>query len=359
MKRLLTALLALTMCVSFCFAAQAAPARDMQLMQVEIDPGMRLLTETVLGAAVFTDVRGLEENLAPVPALAEASLALGLFNLSLPREGEDVPGGTASVSAGEARALYALLFAAGEYTLPEAGSVSGVTVQGDQMVIDFKALQESPMIGAHIYSVALTGDENDGEGADLKADLFAYYGDFSTDAQDLPEDALTWLCNAEISLVRSPDTAYGWRVKSFALSENYEDGALSDWQTAENDQAEYSVNIPSIMGVASDDPMHLLWQTADGSASIRIDVEALAGMDAQQVLSAFRSANPGREIVEQPEFSVYSSLGEGDYQLWVIDGGVENMYHLTMQFPPQRQAEYALYSEFIRNSMIVWGISNG
>ena len=32
---------------------------------------------------------------------------------------------------------------------------------------------------------------------------------------------------------------------------------------------------------------------------------------------------------------------------------------LTMVFPPERQAEYALYCEFIRNSMIVWGIANG
>ena len=117
--------------------------------------------------------------------------------------------------------------------------------------------------------------------------------------------------------------------------------------------------MPATMGLAADDPMHLLWQTADGSASIRIDVEALAGRDAHQALSAFRAEHEGREIVEQPEFSVYYSLGEGDYQLWIIETGMDSLYHLSMQFPPQRQAEYALYSEFIRNSMIVWGISNG
>jgi len=361
MKRCLMLLLALVTGVSFCFAAQAAPARDMQAIQVEIDPGMRLLTETVLGAAVFTDIRGLEENLGPAPALAEAALSLGLYNLSLPSAGENAQAGGARLPMPTARALYDTLFASGDFAHAEAAPVSGVTVEGDEVAFDLSVWQEYPMIGAYIYSAALSGDESDpaGEGAELKADLYTYYGDFGTDAQDLPEDGLTWLCNAEISLQRAPETAYGWRVKGFALSDDYEDGALSDWQAVENEQAEYSVNMPATMGLAADDPMHLLWQTADGSASIRIDVEALAGRDAHQALSAFRAEHEGREIVEQPEFSVYYSLGEGDYQLWIIETGMDSLYHLSMQFPPQRQAEYALYSEFIRNSMIVWGISNG
>ncbi len=181
----------------------------------------------------------------------------------------------------------------------------------------------------------------------------------SADAADLPEDALTWLCNAEIALERVPETAYGYRVRRFVLSEAYEDGMLSDWQPVENAAYEYSVNVPSIMGLAQDDPAHMVFQTADGSASLRIDAEALNGRGADQVLSGFLAANPERQLVREEAFTRYYSTGEGDYQLWVISNALDLYYHVTLQFPPERQAEYTLYSEFIRNSLIAWGISNG
>lgn len=360
MKRLLSALLALCLTLACC-AAQAAPARDMQPVQVEIDPGMRMLVETVLGAAVYTDIRGLEENMAPSPALAEAALAMGLYNLSLPHEGGAAAQGAAKLSNAEAGPLVALLFAAGDYAIPQAASVSGVTVKDGALEIDLAALQAAPMVGAYIYAAAVTEGEDDvgAERVDLAADLYAYYGDFGMEALDLPEDALTWLCNAEISLERAPDTAYGWKVRGYALSDAYEDGTLADWQAVDNDAAQYSVNVPSALGLAEDDPMHLTWQSAEGGVTLRIDVEALDGRSAQQVLAAYQAENPEREIVRQEEFCMYYTLGEGDYRLWVISEGLGEMYCVSMQFPARRQAEYALYSEFIRNSMIVWGISNG
>ena len=363
MKRWTAVILALCVCLSLA-SAQAAPARDMRQADVEIDPGMRMLAETVLGAAVFTGVQGLEENMAPAPSLAEAAFALGLYNLSLPHDGGDLMDSQAVLPGEEARAMYALLFCTGEYALPAQASVAGVTVSDGQLVFDLTALQTAPMVGVHIYSARL--EEAPGQDADteqgtveLAADLYSYYGDFSTDALDVPEDALTWLCNAEIALEKAPDTAYGYRVKRFALSDQYEDGMLSDWNTVENAVCEYSVNLPSILGLAEDDPAHMVWQTADGSATLRIDTESVDGRTADQVLSAFEAAHPGREIVRQEEFCCYDSTGEGDWQLWVISGDLDMLYHVSMQFPAERQAEYTLYSEFIRNSMIAWGISNG
>ena len=357
MKRLLSVLLAV--CVLLSLTAAQAANRDMRQVDAEIDPGMRMLTETVLGASVFTGTRSLEENMQPAPALIESAFAMGMYNLSLPHDGEDLLDNHAVVSAEEAESLYGLLFAAGRFSMPAFASVSGVSVQNGAYEIDLKALQDAPMIGVYIYAVETDEADADELTVDLTADLYSYYGDFSTDAADLPEDALTWLCNAEIALEKAPETAYGYRVKRFALSETYEDGMLSDWQPIENTAYEYSVNVPSIMGLAQDDPAHMVFQTADGSASLRIDAEPLNGRSADQVLSAFTAANPQRQLVREEEFTRYYSTGEGDYQLWVISDAIDVFYHVTLQFPPERQAEYTLYSEFIRNSMIAWGISNG
>lgn len=358
MKRLLSFLLA--SCLLLSLPAAQAANRDMRQVNAEIDPGMKMLVETVLGAAVFTGTRGLEENMQPAPALVEAAFAMGLYNLSLPHGGEDLLDNRAAVPAEEAAQLYGLLFASGSFSMPAAASVSGVSVRGGGFDIDLTALQNAPMIGAYIYAVdAEEADDSGPTEVDVAADLYSYYGDFSADAADLPEDALTWLCNAEIALERAPETAYGYRVRRFVLSEAYEDGMLSDWQPVENAAYEYSVNVPSIMGLAQDDPAHMVFQTADGSASLRIDAEALNGRGADQVLSGFLAANPERQLVREEAFTRYYSTGEGNYQLWVISNALDLYYHVTLQFPPERQAEYTLYSEFIRNSLIAWGISNG
>lgn len=355
MKRIAALLLALCMVLSLS-AAQAAPVRDMRRTETEISAGMKMLTETVLGAAVFTGTRSLEENASPSSALAETALVLGLYNLSLPHDGQDLMDNRVSVPAQEANALYHLLFASGEYQASAAPSVSGVSVSAQGLEIDLNVLRDAPMTGVYIYSAL---QEADGEAVRLAADLYAYYGDFSTDAQDVPEEALTWLYNADIVLGKAPDTAYGYRVKQFTLSDLYGAGVLADWQTYENAACEYSVNVPAVFSLVQDDPEHPVWRTADGSAGMTVAREGLDGRTAAQVLDAFQAANPGREVIREEELGLYYSAAPGDYQLWVILEGHEYAYHVSMQFPAERQAEYTLYSEFIRNSLIVWGISNG
>lgn len=358
MKRI--AALLLTVCVFFSLtAAQAAPTRDMGRVEAEITPGMRLLTETVLGAAVFTGARGLEEGMAPSPALAEAAIALGLYNLSLPHDGGDLLDNVAEIGGGEAGALCGLLFTAGTYTLPAAASVSGVTRTADGLRVDLRALQDAPMIGAYIHAVRVEDGDAENGTVELEADLYSYYGDFSTDAQDVPEDALTWLCGAEIALDVAPETPYGYRVKRFALTDRFEDGMLADWQAAENAVCEYSLNVPSILGLASDDPYHMVWQAADGSTSLRIDTESLGGRSAAQALADYQAAHPQTQIVWEEEYCRYYAVEEGEYHLWLISPDLPDLYHVSLVFPREKQAEYTLYCEFIRNSLIAWGISNG
>lgn len=353
MKRIFAWFLAFSLALA-AVPACAAPTRDPVRQDVVIEPGMQMLAETVLGAAVFTGTAGLEENAAPSQALVEAAFALGLYNLSLPHDGGDLMDGRPTMTAEETQADYPLLFVSGAYSLPASAAMAGVSRTQAGMTFDLTQLEDAPKIGVYLYSVSVSG----GERVEVAADLFTYYGDMGAEAEELPEDALTWLCHADMTLLRAPETAYGYRVISFGLSERYEAGMLDEWQTVENAACEYSVNLPPIFGLADDTAAHMLWQTADGSAMIRIDVEEkTAGIT--QLLQSWQGSHPGRSVSRELDFDTYYSRGDSDYQLWTTSDELNTVYHVTLQFPAERQDEYALYSEFIRNSLIVWGISNG
>ena len=365
-KRLCCLLLIAVFCLtSFACTALAAPSRDIVRADRDIDPGMRMLLETVLGAAVYTGVSGVEENMTPPAALIEEAFALGLFSLSLPHDGQDVMQNTPHLSGGEMQKLYSLLFASGAYALPEQASAEGITRDGDGLTFDLTGFDHVPRVGVHVYSVAVNeGPEDDGmdtevEQVELLADLCTYYGDSGSDVTELPEEELTWLCHGEIVVDTAPDTAYGYRIRHFALSAPYEDGMTSEWQEIENTVCEYSVNLPSIFGLAQEDPAHMIWQTSDGSAEVRIDVESTQGQKADALLAQWLQTHGNREIVNRSEFDFYYSMGEGVFDLWQIHEDLPEYYHLTMVFPEERQDEYGLYSEFIRNSLVAWRISNG
>ena len=67
------------------------------------------------------------------------------------------------------------------------------------------------------------------------------WAESSTARENLPEDALTWLCNAQVMLEYSPDEAQHYTVCAFSLSDAYLDGMIYEWQAVENTEYEYSV----------------------------------------------------------------------------------------------------------------------
>lgn len=342
--------LVLTICL-LTPAALAAPTRDPQLQEMTVDLGLQTLVEMVLGAAALGDVPGLEENLAPSQILMESLLALGLMNGALQNDAEN---GKAVLSQETAAAFYDTIFAAGEYAPIEESAFPGLSIADGQLYFDLNALSSNPLIGAHIYSTAY-----DGEQVTVLCDLYAYYDTYAQQAEVLPENALRWLCHGEITLQYIPEAAYGYLVNSFILSPAYQDGMLSDWQAVENMEFEYSVNLPGILGLAEDAPGHMAWQSADGTVNVMINVDEDNQMSYDEILSRFMLNNPGQTVTEQRDFSQFYAVGEGVYSLLIIPDGLPWAYTLTITFPAERQAEFTLYAEFIRNSMIVWGLSNG
>ena len=59
------------------------------------------------------------------------------------------------------------------------------------------------------------------------------------------------------------------------------------------------------------------------------------------------------------DFSLFTAVGDGQYELHLIPEGISWHYTLTLSFPPERQAEFTLYAEFICNSLTAWGAANG
>ena len=349
-KRLIALVLSLMLLGS---SALAAPARDAQLEEMTIDRGLQTLVEMVLGAAALGDVAGLEENLPPSQRLLESALSLGIYSGNLPgAEGKQQ--GVVKISHEDAAACAAMLFAQDDYTPLQASDFPGLTADKNGLAFDLSVQGANPLIGAHIYSTAF-----DGERVEVKCDLYAHYDSFLQSAQVLPEDALRWLCHGDITLRYAPESAFGYLVESFILSPAYLDGRLSDWQAVENTEFEYSVNIPAILGLAEDAPGHMAWQTADGLVNLSVDVHQEEAPSYEETLSRFMMNNPGLTVTEQREFSQFYAVGEGIYSLLIVSEWLPWSYTLTLTFPAERQAEFTLYAEFIRNSMIVWGLSNG
>ena len=336
-------------------SAQAAPSRDTLFMEVEVEPGMDLLLQTVLGGAVLSGVSGLEEDTAAPAALADVAMLLGIYNYSLSATVNEEFEEDSFLSWEEVDADYRLMFASGAYDRENSGDIAGISPGDEGLFFDSTVLYDRDIPGVYVYSAVVTENGD----IELMADLYICTGDFGMDLDELPEDGMAWLCNAEATLRPVSEGAYGYQVRSFSLSETYQAGALSEWNEIENAQCEYSVNLPNTLGLAQDTPAHQVWQTADGGAEVRIDVEDRGQKSVEELLADWLAAHPGSTIVNQEEFGTYYVLEEGNFNLWMGNNDVPSIYHLTMVFPPERQAEYALYCEFIRNSMIVWGIANG
>ena len=280
MKKCVAWLLSLCLLLTGAAPALAAPLRDAQAMELTVDLGMTSLLEMVLGAAVNRDVDSLPAGEAPSQALMEGVLTLGLYQLALPYSGNELFQGAATLSQTEIAEMYGDIFTSGAYAEITAPTCPCITAEKGALRFDLSSLKENPVVGVSVYSTRF-----DGTDADVLCDLYLYYGEMGQSAEALPEDALTWLCQARVSLRSAPETLYGYTVNGFSLSPTYQDGMLADWQENVNEEYGYSFNLPSIMGLAQEDAAHRVWQTADGAASLSNLGSDVAGIAAKKNLS--------------------------------------------------------------------------
>ena len=353
MKKLLAALLCLCLCCA-AVPALAAPARDIQAMDVMLDDNLLNLVN-ILAAAIPEECFGgagctvLAEGEEPGSLLVEQALTAAVLYTQP----------TTVMTREEADNLYHQLFTYGEFDVVEkAESLTFLTLTEDGVETDPEIITQQGGAGAWVYSAAFDGDD-----VTLKCDVFyldyADFGGYQTlEVAELPENDLTWAYGAEMSLRSDPEKVFGYTLNSMTITPVYADGNLSRWQDVENTEYEYSVKIPSILGLADDDAAHMSWQTGDGNAALTIDVDE-ESLDFDTALTQFMEAHPGLVVDQARAFGYFCAWGKTCFFLVYADEALNWNYTVTLRFPADRQAEYALYAEFIRNSMIVWGLSNG
>lgn len=338
---------------------QAAPAREMQALEMTVEDGMRTLAAIVACAIpeeLFGDgVNGAEQVIlaadhAPYPDLtAQALWAAAL----LARQ-------TEQLSLEEARTLYSQIFTSGEFDLtPETESPFLTVTDAGIKIHDVSSLNCG---GTHIYSV-----EFDGTDVLVKCDLYFCEGadPLMDDVETLPEETVAWTNSLTMSLRCAPETEFGYTLNSAVLSPSYQAGELALWKEEENTEYEYSLQVPSCLGLADDDPANKAWQSADGTATLTIAAreKTASGTGPQQayddLVKRNREENLGLSVVLDPDFCRVYAVGEGIFLMRVASENLTWDYDVTLTFPVERQDEYELYAEFIRNSLIMWGISNG
>ena len=368
---------ALALCLAFsCASGLAAPTRDLKALEVTMDEKLLTLTELTVNAAILQGMpvepggtlrfSGLEKGETPSDSLVACVMAWGVTHGALPYAREIAPEEeTVPLRVPAAQMLYDRVFTSDSYAFPEnqtADEIAAVKARykyrtwyaGSELNVKFAGKQEGPNYGVYIYSA-----EFDGTDVTLLCDVFATTGeDFHQAAEDVPEEALTWMYNAEISLRYAPEKPFGYTVNGFSFSPAYQDGALSQWVYVENTGYEYSVNLPTLLQAVSAKPDCRSWQNTDGSVTLTIEARE-GGASFDDALAKFLLAHPAAQVTQERMFSSFYCLAEGSFTLVFASEDLSWTYELTMTFPPEKQAEYSLYAEIIRNSLSVWGISNG
>lgn len=349
-------LLALVLCLSLLVSgtAFAAPTRDQQHSEITVTDTLQAFLDLVMGAAVLKGETSLKAGDAPSQRYVEGVFGVGLYSLVLPYEGDDIWENRAMLTEDELRALYGMVFASGEYSVPESSDCDCIMINDKDVAFDLSPLTEQPAVGAYVY-----GTTFDGSVATLQCDLFTHYGALSTSAADVPDDALTWYANATVTLKTDDQAPYGYLLTGFDIGAPYVDGMVSEWKAVEHEQLGLSITAPGIFGLAEMKDDSMVLQTADGSASITVcalDVEALAF---EQFLEEYTKENEDKVVRADRAFEQFTAQDEDEFNVYIIDETAGKVYQLFMEFPAGEKTEYSLYGEFIRNSFVVWNLANG
>ena len=338
------------LCLLLAFAAVpglAAPSRDAEAMEVTVDERLQALLEITARAYLGPAWADVLDGRTPDPESDQATAQRPWNAVAYAMERADQD----EMPLEDAKALIAEIYA--DAPRPEAGDPGALlTVEDGKALLNRDALENEFVLGVYPYSVSF-----DGETALLFADLYCTPSDAVGTMDELPEDMVIWLMRVAYELASAPEARYGFKVKGCSVSKPYLDGDLTAWFTAENTEYEYSVNLPSSFGLANGDAANRVWQTADGSASLTVQAQD-GGMALDEALSAFRKAHAGDVTVER-DFDFFYMVGDGCFYYVCASEMANWTYTLAMTFPRERQAEYELYAEFIKNSFSVWGLSNG
>ncbi len=354
-KKWAALLLALCLIVCAC-PGLAAPAREEQTIEITVDERLQRLL-FILCEAIPEECFGdtpqtvLSSSQAPGAELATQALWAACLLYE----------NTAHLTPGEADALYHQLFTNGSCPLEGSQNLYYLTADENGWAVNTDA-RPVGSCGARIYAAVF-----DGTDALVRCDVFDYQDQNDEgvllDAAELDEAWVDWSCQMELSLRFAPETEFGFTLNSLSVSPLFRDGYFAAWQeisepVTEDGENGFDVHLPESLAFVSRGPDGFLWQTEEGDASLRI-VPVRENVTYDEAFSRYLLAHPGQKPVQERLYDCFIFLAGGTCDMVFTGDRLPFTYTLTMTFPEERQAEYELYLNIIRNSFGIWGFSNG
>ena len=205
---------------------------------------------------------------------------------------------------------------------------------------------ENTYIGALVYNCA-----EDGGCYVAECDVYAEYGGDSL-PQLAPDDSVAWLCDATVAFKRDGD---GYALISCETGDYY---AFKRTEAVET--AAYTVSLPDLYAVHADDIYDYSCYDADGTfvSGVRYRAEAADGLTREEYARRLLGEDADSLIVNDlADINLLTAQGTGIYV--IVYGGGDMFHSLTVTYPEEREAEFTLYCEFMRNSFVIDGETNG
>lgn len=203
-------------------------------------------------------------------------------------------------------------------------------------------------VGAYVYSCV-----EDGGCYVLECDVYLEDG-----SDSLPEmaadEALTWLCDATVCLKRAGS---GYELISCDVGDYY---AAQTYEVVENLDDGYAIMLPDVYGKHDQDVYDYSYYEEDGSfiSGITYRAEHAVGISLQDYAAALAGESESdMEITLREELSLITAEAAGMYV--IVYAADDMFYSLTITYPETREAEFTLYAEFLRNSFVIFSLSNG
>ncbi len=345
MKKILCLVLALFLCLSSAFAA---PLRERTLDTQSVDESARTFATLVAGASLLRDQQSFEKGTLPSQALVEGMFLLGIKDVVFPIEQKNMGSLTHEIDNKVLAMYYDALFLDG--TLNIQTPICPCIKKSDTgLVFDLMDIMEDMTVGAHIYDV-----KEDGDFITLFLDVYTVPAFFKGNAQTAPEEHLLWEKNMTVTLKKDASSFMAYKLVRFDSSMPYLDGAVSEWQWIRGNG--FTLRLPSIFAEAGDNT----YQTADAMSTFTIKVQDDMHSDKlEYLLGAAKKERAGGKVDMDAPLGMFTISYEDAFKTVFAREELDKVYILTMTFPKDRQAEFTLYSEIIRNTFAGEGLADG
>lgn len=207
-------------------------------------------------------------------------------------------------------------------------------------------------MGLHIYALR----DQDGL-ISLEGDLYLVAG-MKVSPDDAPDDSLRWLCQFSAQLKRDAEAPGGFVLVGQQLSPVY---AAQSFVLLEHPEetARFELMLPDFLQAPADlKAFPLVFSSPDGQAKLTLSLLPMEDRNEESERARLSEAHPSLHFAQAEEFGPSLEGAMPGYRVIQVHGE-DLIYCLELQYPPQLEAEYSLYYQFIRNSFVVSEIAVG